>query len=521
MTSWSSGYVTDIDYFPGFYVEQSPLRCQFGLLSQGLAQRDGMYRAGRNEKPACLELGFGYGVTLATHAATCPGTYWGADFNPTHAAFAQDLASAAGSDLTVVDDSFEELLERDDLPQFDMIVAHGVWSWISPENQRAILELVRRHLKPRGVLNISYNCEPGWTQVAPLQRLMALMAGDGATTRTIAERTETAIDFVRRLRDSGAAYFAANPALLQHVNDFDSHQQRYLIHEYFNENWKPVLFADTARQLREAKVEFAASARLVDYVTIINLTEGMHNLVGAIADPIVQQTVYDYCVNRRFRWDLYVRGARRMAPEEQRERLKAMRFALTSLASAVPMSVPAALGEATLKEEIYRPVIDALADNDGAPCSLEELSGRAALKSLDFTQIVEALILLVGAGHAHPVQDDAIIEEARPVCDRLNRHLIADARKRGEVAVLASPVLGTGIAVPRFQQLFLGAIAEGRKTPEEWAETAWEALRAQDQNVIKEGKALETPEENLAELRSMAKEFQSDRLGMLETFGVA
>ena len=40
------------------------------------------------------------------------------------------------------DDSFEQLLARDDLPAFDSISLHGVWSWVSRDNHRLITKFL-------------------------------------------------------------------------------------------------------------------------------------------------------------------------------------------------------------------------------------------------------------------------------------------------------------------------------------------------------------------------------------------
>ena len=47
-----------------------------------------------------------------------------------------------------------------DVPDF--VGLHGVWSWISNANRAAVVEFLRRKLKPGGVLYISYNASPGW-----------------------------------------------------------------------------------------------------------------------------------------------------------------------------------------------------------------------------------------------------------------------------------------------------------------------------------------------------------------------
>ena len=60
------------------------------------------------------------------------------------------------------DASFEQLLARN-LPEFDSISLHGIWTWVSRDNHRVITDFVFRHLKPGGIFYISYNCFPGWS----------------------------------------------------------------------------------------------------------------------------------------------------------------------------------------------------------------------------------------------------------------------------------------------------------------------------------------------------------------------
>ena len=44
------------------------------------------------------ELGYGQGVSANIHAAATPGKYFGTDFNPAHAAQANELLKASGAD---------------------------------------------------------------------------------------------------------------------------------------------------------------------------------------------------------------------------------------------------------------------------------------------------------------------------------------------------------------------------------------------------------------------------------------
>lgn len=75
--------------------------------------------------------------------------------------------------------------------------------------------------------------------------------------------------------------------------------------------------------------------------------------------------------------------------------------------------------------------------------------------------------------------------------------------------------------VPRFQQLFLLALGNGRKQPVEWAQVTWDILRSQGQHIVKEGKTLETEKENLDELNQLASTFSEKQLPILKALQIA
>ncbi len=185
----------------------------------------------------------------------------------------------------------------------------------------------------------------------------------------------------------------------------------------------------------------------------------------------------------------------------------------------MPLKVAGAAGEATLQEGIYRPLIATLADKHHAPKSLRELTAR--LPDQAYPQLLQAVVVLIGMGVAAPCQPDAAAKQVHRRCVAINNHLCERAQFGNEIETLASPVLGGGVSVGRFPQLFLLARAQGKKTPQEWAQHVWQILVAQGQKLVKEGKVIDTAEENLAELNRQATEFAEQRLPILKTLGVA
>jgi hypothetical protein len=277
-------------------------------------------------------------------------------------------------------------------------------------------------------------------------------------------------------------------------------------------------FSDIAGMLDTAKLSFAASANLLEHVDNINLTAEGRKLLGEITHPTLHQSVRDYLVNQQFRKDVWVKGARSLPAIEQRRLLGAQRFVLTTLPADIPMVVYGSLGAINLLAEVCQPVIEVLAREKLRPKTLDEI--QEALPKHTHTQIREALILLSGAGHAHPAQPEKAVRAVKPRTNALNGALMRRAQASGDSTTLASPVIGAGISVNRLQQMFLAEIANGRKTPEDWAAGTWAALDAQGQRVIKDGKLLEGKEANVADLVRQATEFAEKRLPVLTALQV-
>src|SRR5215211_1762124 len=169
MSDWSSGYVVDVTYTHGFYRELAPSYLGFAALVQGFAA------PGLGDEPLTYcELGCGQGGSTNLLASANPHVEFHAnDFNPAHIAGARDLARAARlSNVHFYDLSFAEFAENRQLPMFDIIGLHGVYSWISEENRQHIVRFIRERLKPGGVLYISYNAMPGWAPLMPLRHVM-------------------------------------------------------------------------------------------------------------------------------------------------------------------------------------------------------------------------------------------------------------------------------------------------------------------------------------------------------------
>ena len=297
-----------------------------------------------------------------------------------------------------------------------------------------------------------------------------------------------------------------------------AHNRQYLAHEYFNRDWHPMHFATLAEWLQPAKLSYAGSAHLLDAIDAINLTQEQQTLLNPIPDADFRQSTRDFMVNQQFRRDLWIKGPRRLNLLEQAEAQRAQRLILSSHRPEIELKVSGSLGEANLSEGVYTPILDRLADHK--PHSLGQLESALKDQAITFGQLLQATLILTGAGHLSPVQADKVTQKAKKTSERLNAHLLQQARGSADVQFLASPVTGGGIQVNRFQQLFLLAHSQGHKQSTDWAKQTWQLLQAQGQRLIKEGTPIESSEENLAELSRQAEEFAAKQLPILRALGV-
>jgi len=513
MTGYGWDYISEIEYTHGYYIELSPVHATETLRMAGLSRpgRPGRY----------LELGFGQGLSANIHAAATGIEIWGADINPTHAAGAQEIAVAADTGATLFDQSFAELLDRPDLPQFEMIALHGIWSWVNESARRIIIEIARRHLAPGGVFYISYNIQPGWAPYVPLRELLKLHVDRSGTRETISDRIGAALDFAQKIADSGAAYFRANPLAAERLKQMQGQPRAYLAHEYLNPVWEPMPFSEVCRWLDAAKLGFAARAALLEDIDAAHLTPEGSALLAGIADPVMRQGVRDFFLGEQFRRDYFVRGARRLPVLDHLAALRTLRVVLARRPEEIELKFQGVRGEAQLDAQVYTPVIESLAADGLRARPMSEIEATLSPRGITIIQILEAAKILVGKNDLFFAQEEAIAASATTKTRKLNRYLMQRAAASSDMAFLASPVTGGGVPVSRIEQLFLLAREEQAAAPAAWAGHAWRIFASQGQSLIKDGKPLEGEADNVAELTRQAEVLATQRLPVLVSLGIA
>jgi SAM-dependent methyltransferase len=295
-TPTSAGYVTDVSYLPGYYPFMAPARLRYVASLLGI--RPPAVREGFD----FLELGCGFGSTLLTLAAANPqGRFTGVDFMPVHTEHIEQEVAATGlRNVRVLCADFANMPA--DLPKFDFIALHGVFSWVSPELRRCVLGIIRRHLKPDGIVEVTYNCMPGWSSLLPVRTLLRHFA-KRAEGDSIA-RVRQALTIVAEMRKANIPIFHDNPLAIQLVDRLVQADPRYVAHEYLNEHWTVFHAADVLAMFGEIGLGYAG--RLPYHHNHWELC-AKPQFAGHFeaADLATLETLKDHHANAMFRWDLF------------------------------------------------------------------------------------------------------------------------------------------------------------------------------------------------------------------------
>jgi SAM-dependent methyltransferase len=514
MPVWNDGYVTDVVYTSNFYREMTPAWLAATCLLLGQRPPD-LTRPFRY-----ADLGCGHGFTALVVAAAYPDAeVWGFDFNPAHVEWATRMAAAAElTNVRFVDASFAELAARPEaaLPAFDIMVSHGVLSWISPENRRAMLDVVRQRLRPGGLAYVSYNVITGWAAMVPLRRLMHMME------QASPARTDLAVagilDFMDRMKQAGAVYFQANPRVESRLEDMRKQDPRYIAHEFLNRDWHPLMFADIAEAMADSKCAYVGSASLSENVDALAAPPGMMPVLAEVQGQVLRETVRDFASGQAFRRDVYRRGLAPLSGSEQNAMLDAMTFAPLILGMPDPLNFPSPIGTVTGRPEIYRPLFELLAEDN--------LSVRQARESPYYAdhplgELLQAFTLMTAGGYVHPLLPTGATAAARAAGLRLNRAIAAENGHGADLPRLAAPAIGSALQVDLLETLLIDDLLAGRPAdPASLTASVLSGLERSGRTMQRDGKPVTDPADAKLLAGDVVQRFLERRMPVLRRLGI-
>ena len=390
------GYVMDVAYPPHFHKEIQP------VWLASLAQFLGTAAPDITKPYSYCELGCGMGINLLVAAATNPlGQFVGVDANEKALAIAREAAKSVGlTNVHFVHADFAHFAQSNNL-FFDFIVSHGVWSWIAPNQQKHILQVVAKFLKPKGLFYLHYMCHPGATQMMPVQKLLNDLARQ--LPGSSAQKLQAALDFVCELDVAGT--FIDQPNLSEKIKSLKQKPACYLAHDFLTDNWAPQHSTDVHQSVAQTGVTYIGSASAFDNLDSLSVPGAVQPLLAKLASPALRETVKDLAKNQHQRSDLFQRTPVRLAQQDVLQQVDALRLQLMPQAPrSGALSFQTPIGEIQGPDDIFSPLLEKLAER---PTTFAELRQLPAFTEKLGT-LSQALQMLMWQGHIHPQRPDGL-----------------------------------------------------------------------------------------------------------------
>lgn len=443
-----AGYVTDVPYVYGFKPMLAPAWLDLVALIGGVKS------PARDSGFAWCDLGCGQGVTAAILAAThLKGAFYGIDAMPAHIEHAKRLAAEADAPnayFHAADFAAAGVLP---LPRFDYIVMHGVYSWVGAPVRGQLRRFIDAHLKSGGLVYVSYNALPGWTGDLPFQHLVRELAAN--LSGNSAARFDGAAGLIGKLAEAGAPSLASSYIVDELGKRSSDYRPHYLVHEFMHAGWQPFYVTELRQDLEEIGLVPVGSALIAENFDSWMLGRRARKLVAGVADLGQRELVRDFCIDQRFRCDVFARDAARLSAVEQRDGL---------LSAGIALARP----PATITYELATPAGRVRYDNAAARAIIASLmSGIRRLADIPSGfasggDLIANMLVLCAAGDVRPA------EASRMPVGPLNRALRRRIGKAEEIPAIALPC-GTALDIDReLLELLSGEGSAGARS--DWRE---------------------------------------------------
>lgn len=210
------------------------------------------YEAPDPRRARILELGCAQGGNLIPLAWRWPESNCvGVELSRVQAASGCEFIDRLGiGNVRIVHGDLAALPE--DLGEFDYIIAHGVYSWVPPSVQDALLEACRRHLSAQGLAYVSFNVAAGWRKLQPLR---AALLQRTSPHLPAPERHRQALHVLAALEAEWK-----DPALLKEIAYLKTAMPSYLFHEYLADFNTALDFGQFAEQLARHGLRYVGEA---------------------------------------------------------------------------------------------------------------------------------------------------------------------------------------------------------------------------------------------------------------------
>jgi methyltransferase-like protein/SAM-dependent methyltransferase len=260
------------------------------------------------ENARVLELGCASGGNLIPHAVRYPGAkFVGVDLARTQVAAGRARIARLGlTNIEILCQSFTEI--GDELGTFDYIICHGVFSWVPPQVQDAIFQIVRARLSPVGVACISYNVLPGWRMFQPLRDAFLLQIPDHVDSLARVAKARELLQFLATSTTDNGPY---GNMIRQWSERLATLPDDYIAHEFLEETNSPSTVRDFTSAAARHGLGYLGECELSSMILDNYGTEVADQVRTRSANDLVESEQYlDLLSGRTFRQSILVANER-------------------------------------------------------------------------------------------------------------------------------------------------------------------------------------------------------------------
>ncbi len=457
-----------------------------------------------------LELGCAAGGNLVPMAEALPDSWFvGVDLSARQIADGELTLRKTG--LANVSLRHASIADIDDTyGHFDYILCHGVFSWVPPAVQDAILNVCANHLTPNGVAYVSYNTYPGWHMRGMIRDMMRYHALRFDTPERRIGQARALLDFLAQTAKQDTGAYAV---LLRSELEFMRNQSdHYLYHEQLEEVNDPLYFHQFAARATACGLRYLGESRVSTMVTG-NFGADVQKTLAVLATDQVQTEQYlDFVRNRTFRETLLVRAEQEpdwsIAPERvyglhlaSGGKLVGKRVDLASDAAAQFQSRSGMV--VSTKGPLFKAAMLALTEAWPGTVPFAEVLQRAVAKIGRAATDEDSPTLALGLLNAH-IASDLIELHAEPVsfARAAGERPVALVHARVRAAAGLATVANRRHEVVKLSDLSLNLLPllDGTRDREALADALAARARAGDLTVQKEGQPIADPAEVRAAL---------------------
>ncbi len=507
-------------YTWGYHLEQSPMHMDY------VARLQGIDRPPFGDAFTYCDLGCGNGMTVNMLATILPqGEFYGIDINPEHIKHAADTASAIGiKNAHFIEASFNALTDNDqhNLPQFDYIALHGIISWVNDAVFAEIIALVKKLLKPTGIIYVSYNAMPACAKFLPLSHLFKTLANacSFSCSKDDEEKNIVALtlDVGKEISALDNSFFNGED-LKTELKRLTYSDPSYVIHEYVVESWRPFYFNEVAKKMSAAGLVYTGSATLKDnyWESSTKISKEMSEALESFAgNSTLTEQLGDYIGDKRFRRDIYMHAdTQPLTNNEERQNLINQVYVHSRHTNNWKSDDVRKLAHPKKLTSYAKRILEIAAT--GAH-KIGDIVNRQEFDDYDPDIIRTVIEQMVGKNLLALALDPSINKNNHQLIKAFNQYAIELHYKNNSKLYLLSPVLGLGLGMEKSALFIL--YAKYHLQNKSLVDALHQVCSEKKISYTKDGKPIDDKTELQQLITNLCSKFENNLLPYLQELGI-